>query len=284
MERFARIVHFAHLLLTLPFAVAFLASSSRVHPAYGYGYPRRVLLGLRFFANTVLVRAGTSYKLHLAMAMKLLELPPDETGVVVECGAWKGGSAVNLSLACAATGRELWIYDSFEGLPPAEPGDREGVYYQAGDYAGSLEEVRGNLHRYGALDRCRFVKGWFDDTLGEPPSQPVVLAFVDVDLEASLDRCVRALWPVLTPNASLFIDEAVSPDYCSLFFSERWWSETFGRTPPGLIGAGSGLPLGTYYVGPWGERAEHPFQHQGTGAYTGPWCSGVWTYRAGGDR
>ena len=40
-------------------------------------------------------------------------------------------------------------------------------------------------------------------------------------------------------------------DYCSLFFSEKYWRKYFNRTPPGLIGAGSGLSLGEYYVGPW---------------------------------
>jgi hypothetical protein len=44
-------------------------------------------------------------------------------GVVVECGYWKGGAAVNLSLMCEITGRTLKVYDSFEGLPPAAPGD-----------------------------------------------------------------------------------------------------------------------------------------------------------------
>jgi len=283
-QRIARAVHYAYVVMTLPFAISFIAASRAIHPAYRVGYLKRIALGVRFFLNTVRVRTGTSYKLHLAMAMKLLELPPDEQGIVVECGAWKGGSAINLSLACAATGRELWIYDSFRGLPPPVAGDREAVHYRPGDYAGSITEVQRNLRRYGAPDRCRFVQGWFDETLSAPLARPVVLAFIDVDLEASLDTCVRAIWPALTPHASMFIDEAVNPDYCALFYSERWWSETFGRTPPGLIGAGSGLPLGTYYIGPWSQLQDHPLQHQGTGAYTGPWGSGVWTYRRGDGR
>lgn len=246
------------------------------------GYIKRIRLGGRFFLNTLRVRSGISYKLHLAMAMKLMELPPNRTGVVVECGTWKGGLAVNLSLACRITGRRLWVFDSFQGLPPATIGDREARHYQPGDFVGTMSEVRSNLQRFGALDVCQLVPGWFEDTLQDAVKDSiggsVVLAFVDVDLEASLDTCVRALWPALTPEGSLFIDEAVNTDYCALFYSERWWDDAFDRTPPGLIGAGTGLPLGTYYVGPWSERNAHPLQHQGTGAYTGPWCSGVWTY------
>jgi hypothetical protein len=269
--------HILHTVVTMPLAICILAASRRVHAAYGMGYVKRLKMGARFFLNTLRVKSGTTYKLHMAMAMKLLELSPEVRGVVVECGTWKGASAVNLSHACRITGRELWIYDSFEGLPPAVAGDRQAKHYQPGDFAGTIEEVRHNLERYGVPDRCRLIKGWFEDTL---PSldEPVALAFIDVDLEASLDTCVRGLWPNLVPQGCLFTDEAVDTDYCALFYSERWWGEAFGRTPPGLIGAGSGLPLGTYFVGPYLQRDDYPLQHQGTGAYTGPWSSGVWTY------
>jgi len=57
------------------------------------------------------------------IAMKLLELPIDMQGDVVECGCWKGGATVNLSLICKITGRKLKVYDSFEGLPPPVAGD-----------------------------------------------------------------------------------------------------------------------------------------------------------------
>ena len=40
-------------------------------------------------------------------------------GVVVECGCFLGGSTANLSLVCEVVGRELIVYDSFEGLPAA---------------------------------------------------------------------------------------------------------------------------------------------------------------------
>ena len=50
------------------------------------------------------VWTGTSYKAHLAMAVKLLEIPPEVEGVVVECGCYVGGSSANLSLACEPPG------------------------------------------------------------------------------------------------------------------------------------------------------------------------------------
>ena len=38
--------------------------------------------------------------------------------------------------------------------------------------------------------------------------------------------------------------------------------------PPKLIGAGTGLPLGMYYIGPYSEYDEHPRQKFSSAAYT----------------
>jgi O-methyltransferase len=266
-------------LVSVPISVLFILNSRRLHPAYGMTLGRKLGLGMNMFFNTLRIRTGTSYKAHLVMALKLLEAAPDEHGIVVECGTWKGGSAVNLSLVCAIVGRRLLIFDSFAGLPVPDPQDREGHWYQPGDYAGSVKEVKRNIERWGSPEVCELVPGWFEDTL--PLLQdPVMLAFVDVDLEQSLDTCVRHLYPRLTDSGYIFIDEAVSTDYCALFYSESWWDENFDRKPPGLIGAGVGLPLGEYYAGPWAERMDHPLQHATAGAYMRKNSSGYWSYRA----
>jgi O-methyltransferase len=263
--------------LTVPVALIFIMSSQQLHPAYRMNWVRRLTLGTRLFLNTLRVPTGTSYKTHLVMALKLFEIPPEVEGAVVECGTWKGGTAANLSLICRIVKRKLLVYDSFEGLPPATADDREAQGYQPGDYLGTLAEVRTNIGRYGAIDQCEFVQGWFQDTL-PLLDRPVVLAYLDVDLEGSLDCCVRHLWPQLTGKGYIFTDEAPSLDYCALFFSERFWSENFACTPPGLIGAGTGLPLGEYYIGPWDERRAHPAQHHNAGAYTRKDMSGFWNY------
>jgi hypothetical protein len=272
-----RFVLSLYYVISAPVAIFFVMQSKSINRAYQMTWFRRFRLGFHMFLNKTRIKTGTSYKSHLAMALKILETPPDVAGDVVECGTWKGGAAANLSLVCKITGRKLRIFDSFEGLPEGHLGDREAKYYKKGDYCGHLEEVRDNLGRFGAVECCEFHKGWFEETLPKLKS-PVLLAFVDVDLESSLDTCVQYLWPNLIEKGYMFIDEVVGLNYCALFYSEKWWREHFDRSPPGLIGAGSGLALGEYYIGPHSERREHPLQHANSGAWTRKDFSGVWTY------
>ena len=51
------------------------------------------------------------------MSAKLVAIPPEVPGAVVECGCFGGGSTANLSLVCDIVDRELIVCDSFEGMP-----------------------------------------------------------------------------------------------------------------------------------------------------------------------
>lgn len=184
------------------------------------------------------------------MAAQLLAVPEDTPGCVVECGCFKGGSTANLSLAAALTGRELHVFDSFEGLPAPEGSDSahriprfaEVHTYEGGMYAGTESEVRANVERHGQIGVCHLHKGWFEQTLPDFEA-PLVLAFLDVDLRSSLETCVRALWPQLVPGGRIFVHEAPHLEIASLFFEEAWWRDSLDASPPGLIGAGCGLGL-----------------------------------------
>jgi O-methyltransferase len=255
--------------------VLYLLLNPRIDPAYRLTWPRKLRLARRMWRTTRQVHTATSYKAHLAMAVKLLEIPPSVPGVVVECGCFLGGSTANLSLACDVAGRDLIVYDSFEGLPPPKEGDRYATRGQTGFLRAGLEVVRENVGRFGAIERCTFRKGWFSDTLPRH-SEPVVLAFLDVDYQASLDDCVRNLWPHLTDRGYMFIDEYVLTDYCALFWSERYWRTHFDTTPPGLIGAGTGVGVGQYYLGPLDEW--HAPEDPTSVAYARKDLSGYWDY------
>lgn len=245
--------------LTAPLAIMYLTHRRPDTIAYGMTHRKRMMMGYRFWRNhSAMQRAGiatgSSWRAHLVMAMKLLDTPPGTRGDVVECGCWKGAATVNLSIACALTGRRLLVYDSFEGLPPPTEGDpvaerthRDG--FTPGLFGGSLEQVRDNVAKYGEIAACEFHKGWFQDTL--PGHQgPIVMTFVDVDYYASLADCLVNLWPWLVEGGCWFLDDYNNIPYCAVFFSEKFWKKHFDCAPPGLIGTGTGVQVGMFYYTP----------------------------------
>lgn len=211
----------------------------------------------RFMWNGRRVETASGYGEHLAIAAHIIGMPSTTEGCVIECGCYKGGSTVNLSLAAALAGRDLHVFDSFQGLPVPVEGDAEHVMhndqqidtYEAGMYAGSLEEVRANVERCGDLSVCHFHRGWFEDTM-PGFEQPCVTAFVDVDLVSSLETCVKAIWPLLAEGGALFVHEARHQEISSFFFDQAWWQQNLGVAAPGLVGAGTGLGLDPA-VGGW---------------------------------
>ncbi|SRR6056297_121425 len=268
--------------VTMPVGLFYLTFSRKVHPGYRMNWFRRMRLGFRFFRNFYRMTSGTSWRAHLVMAMRLLEIPPGKEGDVVECGCWKGGATVNLSLACAIVGRRLRVYDSFEGLPPPTEGDhialrsfRKG--FVPGVFGGTLEEVTANVRRLGSLDACSFHKGWFKDTLPNH-SDDIVLAFWDVDYYASLHDCLLNLWPHLLDGAYLFLDEYRNVEYCSVFFSEKYWSKYFSCDPPGMIGIGTGLQVGMFFTDPAVGMGQPAPQYGNSIAYTRKGDRAIWDY------
>ena len=220
----------------------------------GSGYAVSLFDKLRLLVsmvrNNMRVPSASNFIYHLLMAAAILRVPPETEGVIVECGCYKGGSAVNLSLVAAMCGRELHVFDSFAGLPAPSAtdeghfllADQEVRTYAAGAYEGTLEEVTNNIERCGALGSCTFHEGFFEETLPKF-DRTVVFAFLDVDLAASEETCLRHLWPLLIEGGYLFTDEAPHLEIAALFFDRWWWKSEMGVEPPGLVGAGNGLGL-----------------------------------------
>ena len=250
----SKLIRVVYGFLTAPVAIFFLTYSPKVHPDYGMTWRKRMALGFRFWRNNVHVSSGTSWRAHLVIAMKLLEIPPDVPGDVVECGCWKGGATVNISLICKMIGRRMKVYDSFEGLPPPVEGDviAQKAFKQGfipGVFGGSLEEVRDNVSKYGAIEVCSFHKGWFEDTLPHHEGD-IALMFLDVDFYSSLHDCLINLWPFLQEGGFVFLDEYLNLPYCAVFYSEKYWAKYFNCAPPGLIGTGTGVQVGMHYTDP----------------------------------
>jgi hypothetical protein len=125
-------------------------------------------------------------------------------GDFAEFGCFKGYSSAMLSFACRELGVRMHIFDSFEGLPPAE-----GSGYLAGQYAGSLDEVRDHITRFGAIDVVDFHKGFFADTFRNWQPPQMLCLWMDVDLELSA-RDLMTVADRLDPRASLFSHECTA--------------------------------------------------------------------------
>ncbi len=279
-QRLIKLVGFAFPVLTMPLTVWFLYENRNIHSAYGMTWFRLLRLTWQMYRNTTKVFTGTSYRAHLAMLVKLLEISPEVKGVVVECGCYLGGSTANLSLICQAVGRQLIIYDSFEGLPTGDANDSIATQSMTGFLRGPLDEVQANVTRYGAIGVCEFRKGWFSESL---PShvEPIALCFLDVDFQMSIHQCLVNLWPHLIEEGYLFTDDYTILDLCAVFFSEEFWRREFDRTPPGLIGAGTGVAMGQYWMGPFikiGGNPAYPMQTPSSIGYTRKDFSGHWGY------
>jgi O-methyltransferase len=186
----------------------------------------------------------------LFLAEMVLNLKAD--GPMIECGSYAGGSSAKLSLLAKLTDRELLIFDSFEGLPQSDAynlkdhhcrrGDREIWSWDSGKYSAALDVVKRNIENYGEISVCKFVKGWFNETLIDAnlPNR-IAFAFSDVDVASSARECFVALWPRLR-NQGIYVthDTAYLKVLLELYNRDLWLNR-FKEIPPILFGAGYGL-------------------------------------------
>jgi Macrocin-O-methyltransferase (TylF) len=171
-------------------------------------------------------------------------------GCIVECGCFTGGSSAKLSLLAAETDRDLYICDSFEGLPTVDPLDGKftnlegGVQnYRAGGYAAPLEQVQANVVGWGDASRVHYVRGFFCDTLPDLNVAPV-LVFSDADLISSTRDVIRHLWPRIVMGGRLYSHDMNLLGLVYGITDSRWWVAQMGSPAPPLFGAGYGCGFG----------------------------------------
>jgi hypothetical protein len=146
-------------------------------------------------------------------------------GAIVECGVWRGGSmmaVIRTLLAAGDTTRELFLFDTFEGMtePGANDVTREGTPASAlmrdaskddaesiWCYA-SLDEVRRNLDEMGyPKEKLHYVQGKVEDTIpGAAPGQ-IALLRLDTDWYESTHHELIHLYPRLSAGGVLIVDD-----------------------------------------------------------------------------
>jgi O-methyltransferase len=151
-------------------------------------------------------------------------------GAFVECGVWRGGSAMAAALRMRESAfgkREIWLYDTYEGmtnptrddirardgLNAAErfnearrtrPKDRTDWFWAEA----SLEDVSANLAGTGyPSELVRFVKGPVEETIPGTAPEKIALLRLDTDWYESTRHELEHLFPRLQPGGILIVDD-----------------------------------------------------------------------------
>jgi O-methyltransferase len=133
-------------------------------------------------------------------------------GCVVECGTWRGGSLALMNWKFCTLGdeRELWAFDSFQGLPPPsenDPSNSHDVYYP-GVCAAPQEDVLKAMRAVGQHPRkLHVVPGWLADTLPSADTGPIAMLNVDVDWYESVRIVLESLFDRVVAGGIINFDD-----------------------------------------------------------------------------
>jgi hypothetical protein len=148
-------------------------------------------------------------------------------GAVVECGVWKGGSMMAAALTLMrldAADRDLYLFDTFQGMPPPTEEDVFSAYdgyspmrhWRRRRREGNAnswhyvpaEEVRAALLSTGyPAERVHLVEGRVEDTLPAAAPGEIAVLRLDTDWYESTKHELEHLYPRLSPGGALILDD-----------------------------------------------------------------------------
>lgn len=144
-------------------------------------------------------------------------------GDIVECGVWRGGSmqaCAKTLLSLDETGRDLYLFDTYEGMTPPTAEDlrrdgrpaRELLDAQGKDRpiwaVASLEDVQAGFENVPyPKDRIHYVRGKVEDTVPEQAPERISILRLDTDWYASTRHELRHLYSRLVSGGVLLIDD-----------------------------------------------------------------------------
>lgn len=154
----------------------------------------------------------------------------DIPGALVECGVWKGGSVVAMLmrlLQLGVTDREVYLYDTFEGMTAPTAADTSAfeapaltTWNQAlaagrrawqqlfAESSFSEAGVREALTATGyPMARVHLVRGPVELTLPAQAPGPIALLRLDTDWYESTRHELEQLYPALSAGGVLIVDD-----------------------------------------------------------------------------
>jgi len=146
-------------------------------------------------------------------------------GDLVECGVWRGGSAMTIALALKEMGkedREIYLYDTFTGMSTPTDKDVSKFWGKASDIflttrtsedtsnwcLSPLDEVKNNLKKTSySKEKIHYIKGKVEDTIPETMPKKIALLRLDTDWYTSTKHELIHLFPKLSKNGILILDD-----------------------------------------------------------------------------
>ena len=153
---------------------------------------------------------GSLNLLHAALADVVARGVP---GDVVECGVFRGGTAVLAAAVLeaydAGSDRRVVAVDTFAGIPRNKHGDAHTDDWPENSYAASEDDVALHFYQIAASHRLRVLKGPFDEVLPTyaRTSPPIALLRIDADTYEGTNDALRNLYDRLSPGGVVVVDD-----------------------------------------------------------------------------
>jgi len=137
-------------------------------------------------------------------------------GDYLEFGVYAGRSFINAYFEAKRRNMNdmnFYVFDSFQGLPPAKGIDKDYGQFKEGDYSCSLEDFKKKLKSLGVdLNKVHMVKGFYEDTLNEKTKselhiEKASIVYVDCDLYESAKIVLDFVTDYLVNGSILHFDD-----------------------------------------------------------------------------
>jgi O-methyltransferase len=121
-------------------------------------------------------------------------------GIFVEVGVYQGGSAVKLVELTNKRNTELWLFDTFSGMPESTVGLD---YHRVGDFSDCSVASVSKLIPDAKIHIGKFPDTWL------PTMNDVKISFahVDVDQYESTRKCIEVLSPLMVDGGIMWFDD-----------------------------------------------------------------------------
>ena len=151
---------------------------------------------------------------EIKIILRELDKTENIAGSVVEFGCYVGTTSVFLGKKIQDWNKkqklqkDLYLYDSFEGLPEKNAKDISpiGVDFKKGELATTKTTLIKNLKKNGI--HCAYIKkGWFSDLKDKDVPETISFAYLDGDYYDSIFDPLNLIWAKISDGGIVVVDD-----------------------------------------------------------------------------